>query len=468
MSFRLKVLRRKWIRKGKTQQIMKENQNIEWKESWHDDYLKWICGFANAQGGRLVIGKDDRGKAVSLPDAKKLLEDLPNRIRDLLGIMVDVNLKSSRGKDYLEIDVEPYPAPVSYRGRYYFRSGSTKQELKGAALDKFLLRKQGKHWDGVPVPYVSVKDLSKEALAAFRKRATESKRMQASDLTGSDAVLIDRLKLMEGKYLKNAAVLLFHPDSERFVTGAFIKIGFFRTDSDLRFQDEVHGDLFTQVSKALDFLLTKYTEATISYRGVQRVESYPVPEDALREALHNAVVHKDYSSGTPIQIRVYTDKISIWNPGELPIDWTVERLLKKHASYPFNPDIANAFFRAGMIEAWGRGIEMIMDSCSAAGLPEPEIRCDHADMWVEFPFAPVKTPEKSSGKRRERFLMHVGEMAPLLSLNFPELAILIGVTERSIQRNIQKLQTAGLLERVGGRKEGHWKIIEEGTANERV
>ncbi len=136
----------------------KESQNIEWKESWRDDYIRWICGFANAQGGKLIIGKNDKGVVLGVANAKKLLEDIPNKIRDILGILVDVNLRIEQGKELLEIVVEPYPSPVSYKGEYYYRSGSTKQELKGAALDKFLLRKQGKHWDGVPVPRINIAD----------------------------------------------------------------------------------------------------------------------------------------------------------------------------------------------------------------------------------------------------------------------------------------------------------------------
>lgn len=107
-----------------------ENQNIEWKESWRDDYYKWICGFANAQGGSLLIGKDDNGNVRHLKNARKLLHDIPNQVRDLLGLMVDVNLRDEAGNDYLEIVVEPYPFPISLRGRYYYRSGSTLQELK--------------------------------------------------------------------------------------------------------------------------------------------------------------------------------------------------------------------------------------------------------------------------------------------------------------------------------------------------
>src|SRR5690606_10543335 len=120
----------------------------------------WVCGFANAEGGRLEIGRNDVGLVVGLPDAAKLLEDLPNKIRDLLGILVSVNLRQIDGKDLLEIVVDPYPNPISFRGHYWMRSGSTLQELKGASLDRFLLRRHGRTWDGVPVPGVQAADLS--------------------------------------------------------------------------------------------------------------------------------------------------------------------------------------------------------------------------------------------------------------------------------------------------------------------
>lgn len=119
---------------------MKEHQHTEWKETWRDEYLRWICGFANAEGGVLVIGRNDKGVAVGVPHAKKLLEDLPNKVRDVLGIMVAVNLVKEGGTNLIEIRVEPYPSPVSYKGEYHYRSGSTKQELRGAALERFLFR----------------------------------------------------------------------------------------------------------------------------------------------------------------------------------------------------------------------------------------------------------------------------------------------------------------------------------------
>ncbi|HPD27854.1 MAG TPA: ATP-binding protein [Paludibacteraceae bacterium] len=364
---------------------MPEQQNIEYKSAWHDDYLKWVCGFANAQGGTIFIGKDDDGKIVGVPDAKKLLEDIPNKVRDILGILVDVNLHKTDQGDYLEIVVEPYPNAISYKGQYHYRSGSTKQELKGVALDKFLLQKRGKHWDGVLIPHVSVSDLKQETFEFFKKQGAKSKRLDEISLNDTNEQLLENLKLKDGKYLKRAAILLFYTKPEKFVTGAYIKIGFFENDADLIFQDEVHGNLFEQIEKTLDLLFTKYIKAIISYEnGINRVETYEYPKDAIREALLNAIAHKDYSGGVPIQISVYKDKIMIWNERTLPEDWTIETLLDKHSSKPYNPDIANALFRSGYIESWGRGITKMISLCKEAGLPEPNFYYKTSGIWAVF------------------------------------------------------------------------------------
>jgi ATP-dependent DNA helicase RecG len=242
-----------------------ESQNIEWKESWRDDYLKWICGFANAQGGTLVIGKDDRGNIKHLGSARQLLEGIPNKVRDLLGLMVDVNFHTDKGFDYLEIVVEPHPFPISLRGKYYYRSGSTLQELKGASLSKFLLQRQGKKWDGVPVPNVTVDDLKNDTFDFFRKKATKSKRLEQDDLDGTNLELLESLQLYieDEKMLKRAAILLFHPNPEKYVTGSYIKIGYFDHEADLIYQDEAHGNLYEQIEKTMDLLFSKYIKAVL-------------------------------------------------------------------------------------------------------------------------------------------------------------------------------------------------------------
>jgi len=362
----------------------KENQNNEWKKNWKDEYLKWICGFANAQGGTLYIGKDDIGNIVGINNAKKISEDIPNKIKNILGIVIDVNLHTENQKDYLEIITAPHPYPVNYKGQYHYRSGSTKLELTGDALNHFMLKKQGKNWDAVPVPNVVIDDLKRETLEYFRKLGIDCKRIDDSALKETTDKLIENLKLKEGNFLKRAAILLFHPDPEKYVTGAYVKIGFFQTNTELIFQDEIHGNLFEQAEKTIDIIFTKYIKAIISYEGIHRIETYEYPKEAIREAVLNALSHKNYASGIPIQISVYEDKIIIWNDGRLPENWTVEKLTQQHPSKPFNPDIANAFFRSGYIESWGRGTIKIVNMCLEAGLPKPIYNCQSADFQVNF------------------------------------------------------------------------------------
>ena len=473
---------------------MSESQHVEWKESWRDEHLKWLCGFANAQGGVLEIGRDDRGRVIGLKDAPRLLEELPNKLRDLLGIVADIDLREEDSKEYLRIAVDPYPVPISYRGEYHYRSGTTKQVLRGAALDRFLLGKTGKRWDGVPVPGVGIADLDGKVLDRFRERAARSKRLRAEALNDDDPGLIEKLRLLEGKYLKRAAVLLFHPDPERFFTGAAVKIGFFAGESDLRYHDEVTGPLFTQAGNTLELLLTKYLKAAISYEGIHRIESFPVPEEALREAVVNAIVHRDYAVAAPIQIRVYDDRLSIWNPGQLPEGWSFETLLGLHPSQPYNPDVANAFFRAGEIEAWGRGIRRVMEACRAAETPEPRIRVEPGDFWFEFPFSKtylegigrpeegagvsggttqettqettqktsvetsVETPVETPVKTPERILE---ELSADPTLTLAEVAARIGKSLRAVERSVSKLVKDGRLRHVGPRKSGRWEDREE-------
>ena len=462
---------------------MSEHQQREWKAAWRDEYLKWICGFANAEGGVLEIGRSDDGAPVGVADAARLLEEIPNKVRDVLGIMVDVNLREEAGKVLLEIIVPAYPSPVSYKGEYHYRSGSTKQELKGAALSRFLLRKQGLHWDGVPLPGLTLEDCRPAALQGFRNRAARSGRVDEAVLEDSDGALLASLQLEEGQYLKRATALLFGAEPERYVPGAYIKLGFFVTDDDLRYQDEIHGDLFNQVEKALELLHSKYLKAYIRYEGIQRVERYLFPLQALREALLNAVIHKDYASGIPIQISVYEHQIVIWNPGQLPEHWTQQQLLAKHPSHPFNPLLASAFFRAGYVESWGRGIEKILSECRKHDIPPPlfdtglsglmlTFRADPAQLaealgdaarplleetLVETPVeTQAETPVETPLKTPERILAALGAN-PEWTLEV--VAQAIGKSTSAVERAAAKLVKEGRLRFVGPRKTGHWEVL---------
>lgn len=420
--------------------MKKESQNIEYKESWRDEYIKWICGFANAEGGKIFIGINDDKKITGISDATKLLEELPNKVRDTLGILVDVNLRQEKKLEYIEINVDAYPYPVNYKGQYHYRTGSTKQELKGQALDRFLLQKQGKRWDGVPVPGVKLIDLKEDTFKQFKIKAAQSKRVSADILSDGNSQLIEDLHLKEGRHLKRAAILLFHPDPEKYITGAYIKIGFFEGDDELKFQDEIHGNIFEQIEKTEELLFTKYIKAVISYKGVSRIESYEYPREAIREALLNAIAHKDYSGENPIQISVYEDKLLIWNEGQLPEHWTIDNLKKKHPSKPFNPDIANALSRSGYIEAWGRGTIKMIQECKKHHLPEPAFYFHTSGFNVEF----RKDIYIRAILEEKHFEPHLIEILLLTkkqgSINNSQVQVLCSVSKRTATRYLSELE----------------------------
>ena len=448
---------------------MPESQNIEWKSKWKDEYLEWICGYANAQGGKIYIGCDDDGKVVGLPNARKLLEDVPNKIRDAMGIIVGVNLLKKDGLEYIEIDVPSYPIGISCKGVYYYRSGSTRQVLTGPALEAFLMRKRGATWDNLPLPAFSIADVDDRVVSKFKSLAVKKGRMETSLLEEPKEILLDKLHLKNGDYLTNAAMLLFSNDPERYQTGAYIKIGYFENDAELLYQDEIHGSILEQVDKALDIIYLKYMRAKIRYEGAQRIERYFVPEAALREALLNAICHKQYQSGIPIQISVYEDRLYVANVGSLPEDWTLENLMQKHASKPYNPNIAHVFYLAGFIESWGRGVEKICQALKADNLPLPEYTIHPGDIMIKF-----TAPEDRIVRLNKQFTDNLSdnlsdkltdkEQKTLeLLLEDPgytasQLAQKLLVSRVSATKYLKALKEKGIIERIGSDRSGHWKI----------
>lgn len=449
---------------------MAEKQNIEWKQIWKDDYLAWICGFANAQGGTLYIGKDDDGEIVGVSNARKLLEDLPNKIKDALGIIVPVDLLTETNKEYIKISVKPYPIAISYKGVYYYRSGSTNQKLTGLELESFLLRKQGATWDNLPLPSFTISDVDDGVVKRFKKWAAKKGRIDESALDEPKEVLMKKLHLMNNEYLTNAAMLLFSNDPEEWQLGAFTKIGFFESDSDLRYQDEIHGSLLDQIDRIIETVHLKYMKAKITYEGIQRIERYFVPDSALREALLNALCHKDYARGIPIQVSIYDDRLYIANCGRLPENWSAQKLMEKHSSEPFNPNIAHVYYLAGFIESWGRGIEKICESCREDGLPLPEYDITGNSVMIKFT-APedriVRGPSPSgtvNGTVNGTVTLTANENQVLELLSedpaytYHDIAEKLNIGRKAVFGRIKKLKEKGIVERIGSDKTGYWKI----------
>lgn len=359
-----------------------ETQNIEYKPSWRDEYLKVVVAFANKDGGELIIGVDDNGNPVGVKKSKKLLEDIPNKIRNKLGIIPSVKIEKVEGKDIIHIFIKPSSVSISHNGKYYIRSGSNNFELKGEELTNFLIEKSGKTWDEFMEEKAGFNDINLKIIEEFKKYAVD--RIPSIVREKDYKIILKKLNLIEGKKLKKAAILLFGKNPQRFYPAAYLKIGKFLTETDIQSSDIVEGNLFEQITSALEILRTKYLISKIKFEGIHRREILEYPYEALREAIINALIHRNYLGASSIQIRVYNDRLVIMNEGKLPPEVPVEKLKTEHLSKPRNTLLADVFYKAGFIESWGRGTIKIMEKCQEQGLPEPDFEEDYGVFVVKF------------------------------------------------------------------------------------
>ena len=448
---------------------MAESQNIEYKESWRDEYLKWLCGFANAQGGTIYIGIDDAGNVVGVKNIKKLMEDIPNKIQSGLGIVADVNKLTKDGKDYLEIKVKPSSFPISYHGEFHYRSGATKQQLTGIALSEFIMQKTGFRWEDVTVDNITVDDLDEESFRIFRREAKRRQRMTDDELNIPNAELLEKLHLIVDGKLKRSAVLLFYHDPAVVQNGSHVQIGRFGEGADILYQDMLEGSLISTADKVVDLIYLKYLKAKITFEHDRRVETYPFAREAVREAVYNAIIHNCYMYGSPIQIRIEDDAMIISNSCILPEGWTVDTLMEPHNSRPYNPDIANVFYRAGYIEHWGRGIQKICDACKELGAELPVYELIGNGLRVHFKalesaiIDEPKTPNRQDVGKDVGLEVGLAEKIIDLILDdseikMSEMAEKLAVTTRTIEREMKKLRESGRVVRVGGKRYGHWEV----------
>ena len=437
----------------------KESQTVEYKQNWHNEYLKVVSAFANSSGGVLYIGLDDQGKSFGLKNVKKLLEDIPNIIRNKLGILPSVELVRKNRKDIIKISILPSSVPVSCNGKYYMRSGSTVQELQGKELADFLIRKTGIAWDDAFEDRGNWDFLEESTIEDFKRFAVD--RIPSIVREKDFVTIFKKLNLVENHHLKRAAIMLFSKEVERFYSHACVKIGRFLTDTDIQTTDIVKGNLFQQLETTLEILRSKYLQSKIKFEGIHRRDILEYPYEALREAIINALIHRDYRSFSQIQIRVYPDKLIIMNAGSLPPEVPVESLKTDHLSRPRNKLLAETFYYAGFIEAWGRGTLKIVEKCVEQGLPEPDFKEENGVMTVTFYKDKLnKENLKKLGlnERQIKAVMYVKEKGKITNKEFKEL---YDISRQTITRDLTALVQKKVLRLIGkGKRDARYVIYE--------
>ena len=431
-----------------------ETQNIEYKPSWRDEYLKVIVAFANADGGELIIGVDDNGNPIGVEKSKKLLEDIPNKIRNKLGIIPSVKIEKVEDKDIIHIFIKPSSVSISHNGKYYIRSGSNNFELKGEELTNFLIEKSGKTWDEFIEEKAGFNDIDLKTIDEFKKNAVD--RIPSIVAEKDYQIILEKLNLQGDKKLKKAAILLFAKNPQRFYPAAYLKIGKFLTKTEIQSSDIVEGSLFEQITNALEILRTKYLISIIKFEGIHRREILEYPYEALREAIINALIHRNYIGASSIQIRVYSDRLVIMNEGKLPPEVPVEKLKTEHLSKPRNTLLADVFYKAGFIESWGRGTIKIMEKCLEQGLPEPDFEEDHGVMKVVFykdKFTEENLKKLGISERQIRAVMYVKEKGKIMNKEYRELA---GLSDEGARLDLIELSKRNLIQPIGKGRSAHY------------
>ena len=466
---------------------MGEKHIIEYKRLWKDEWLEWICGMANADGGVIYLGVKDDGEVLGVSNAKKLMEDIPNKIISKMSIYPDIRQVEKDGKDVIEIEVAPSMAAVSLDGVVYKRVGATNQILKGAALQEFYLSRPSGAWDARIIPDAKLDEIDPDAVEYLKESGIRKGRLSKESAKDSVEKVLKSLNLMtEDDKLTMAALLLFGKNPQRYCIDARFKIGRFGAGAaNLIIQDLVDGDLIRMPDRVLDILDAKYLVRPIHYKGLRRVEPLEIPEKGLREIICNSIIHKQYD-GPDIQMRVYDDRIDLWNFGKLPEGYTFEQMFMPHRSMPRNKLIANAFYYAGLIEAWGRGFEIITEEFTKDGLSVPTFKEEFGGVTAIIKREifqaiqlgsrgnskqddPKNDPNSDPNNLTERQLLIIGILEnqgqPDDPNNEPEtrssIAKKLGISESTVKRELAFLSSIGKIKHFGPRSHGRWMVIRQ-------
>ena len=470
---------------------MGEKHILEYKRQWDDEWLKWLCGFANADGGTLYIGISDKQHIIGVDNSKKLMEDIPNKIVSKLGIYPDVRLLEEDGKEIIEIEVAPSQESVLLDGVLYKRVGATNQIVKGQALKDFYARKLNATWDSRIIRGATLDDIDPEAIKYFLLKGIDKGRLPKESVDDSVEKVLKNLEVMtDDDELTLAALLLFGKNPQHYCLNARIKIGRFgHSQAALMNQDLIDGDLIRMADRVMEALDAKYLIRPIHYEGMQRIEPLEIPEDGLREILYNLEIHKDYN-GPDSLIRVFDDRITFWNQGSLPAGITPESIFRPHDSQPRNRLIANAFYMAGFVEAWGRGYELITEAFTKEGLEVPTIEEEFGGVRVIvkreifygiqhggrvdpktgrlIKAGDTKNVTNDVTKKlteRQRVILEMLPFGDIENVTKNErvttalLAGRFGKDPRTIKRDMKVLQDLGIVTHVGPSNGGYWKRL---------
>jgi ATP-dependent DNA helicase RecG len=427
---------------------MGESQSLEFKESLRlkDEIGETVSAFSNLDGGTVIVGVSDRGGVLGVDIGKNTLEEFANYIKRNTDpqIFPSVNIREVDGKNVVMVEVEEsQEKPVFFKNHAYKRVGKTNQMISSSELRK-LAKESGErvYWDERLCKEASLEDIEEEKVRWFLKEAKHKRGLNINENDPVEDVLL-RLKLLKDGKPTNGAVLLFGEETQRFFIQSEVKcirfkgVGVTGEMVDLR---TVDGDAFDQLVETEKFIFNNIAlSAWIEEEKIQRQERWEYPPKAIREALANAISHRDYETTSKVQVRIFDDRMEFWNPGMLPEGWTVETLKQVHESIPRNPSIAKQFFWVKYIEEVGTGTNKIIEWCIDWGLPEPEFEFTGTSLVVTLWKSKVNEEYLDTLGLNERQREAISYMKEHKKITSKEYAELFSITDRTARNDLKSL-----------------------------
>ena len=446
-----------------------EGFTTEFKRSGTAHLGRELCAFANASGGKILIGVNDDGSVVGITDANRLKSEVQNIARSIEPVLVvDVELQ----ENILVVTVPPQNSkPYSFAGKFYFRDGATSQQMTREEIREFFFKEGLIRYDEMPCDRF---DLETDLTAPVYERFSR----QAGLPNGADPLqTLENLHLIQEGKMTNAGAWLLTDDIRKASSSAHVSCALFLGHTKTRILDrkDFDADVYRNYQDTVTWVLSKLNTEFI-IETMQREERPELPEAALREAVVNALAHRDYRSTANVQIYIFEDRLEIVSPGGLPAGMTPELLGIK--SIPRNPLLFGMLYRMDAVEQVGSGVRRIREICRDYGVAEPEYEIK--EHWVTMTFKRpklvngVRVKDESSPKTSdsrladglgnglgnglgETKLSILQEMKRNPQVTGKQLADTLKISTTAVEKNIKQLREAGIIQRIGGTR-GHWEV----------
>lgn len=449
-----------------------ESQHVEFKRTTGElkEGMQTVCALLNGPlPGWMLFGVGNEGQIVGQDVTARTLEDVANQLRRIEPpVFPDIETVAlEHGKQVIVLRVPGGSGLFTYDGRPYHRIGSTTSRMPTALYEQRLRERMHatERWENRPADGFGIEDLDRKEITLTIEEAIRRQRLEEPS-TRDPAQLLLGLGLVEDGRLLNAAVVLFGQGNRMLsrYPQCLLRMARFRGTDKTEFTDnrQENGNAFDLFVRAQRFLRDHLPVAgRVVPNLFERIDDPLYPPEALREALANALCHRDYAvGGGSISIAIYDDRLEIASTGALPFGLTTEDLTRPHASRPWNPLIAQVFYRRGIIESWGRGTIKMAELTREAGLPAPEFESTGGEVVVRFRptryIPPTRIGRNLSPLQRDllKVLAQIGQA----TLKQVRDSLEPATPERTVQDNLQMLRLFDLVETSGKGRGARWML----------